>query len=134
MKSAAREVVYGGSASNVVDDVAAMTLDGNGVIRHCNTASAMLFKYGRGELVQRHVSVILPQLAEMELMEHGELNSRLRFLFHTGVHFRAVTQEGQAFNGDIFLNVLDNTAGGRLSLLVRPTEEGLNALNPPTAH
>jgi len=123
MKSAAGDGRASDLAASAVEDVAALTLDARGMIRYCNQAGETLFKYRRSELVWRHVAMLLPQLVDLELMEDGELNSRLRFLFHTGQQFLAITQEGDSFCGDVFLSILDDTGGGRLSLIVRPLEE-----------
>lgn len=125
MKSIAKKGSFNGRRSSHAassgDDVAALTLDARGMIRYCNHAGESLFRYRRNELVWRHVSMLLPELADMELMQDGEINSRLRFLYHIGRPFRALTQKGEGFDGDIFLNVLDDAGGGRLSLIVRPT-------------
>jgi hypothetical protein len=75
---------------------------------------------GNISLVRRHVSMLLPQLAELDLMENGEPNSHLRFLRHIGRHFQAVTKDGEKFASQIFLNILDNTGHCRVSLIVRP--------------
>jgi len=106
--------------AGVGDDVAAMTLDARGMIRYCNRATESLFKYRHSELTWQHVSLLLPELADLELIRNGELNPRLRFLFYTGKHFHLIAKDGTRFDGDLFINVLDNTGGGRLSLIVRP--------------
>ncbi|MCX7173603.1 MAG: hypothetical protein NT159_06725 [Proteobacteria bacterium] len=110
-------------AARAGEDFAAMTLDDRGMIRDCNRASEMLFRYRRSELVWRHVSMLLPQLAELELMQNGQPNSRLRFLCRSGRHFQAVTQDGGHFASELFLNRLNNTEHGGLSLIVRPALE-----------
>ena len=105
------------------EDVAALTLDDSGMICDCNGASEALFKYRRSDVVRQHVSMLLPQLAELDVMQNGEVNPRLRFLCHIGRSFQAVAQDGQRFAGELFLNVLDNMARGHVSLLVRPAQE-----------
>ena len=125
MKSSARtsscKERSSGRAASTEDDVAALTLDARGMIRYCNHAGESLFRYRRNELVWRHVSMLLPELAGVELLQGGEINSRLRFLYHIGRPFRALTQKGEGFDGELFLNVLDDSGGGRLSLILRPT-------------
>ncbi len=105
------------------EDVAALALDDCGMVCDCNRAGEALFKYRRSELVWRHVSILLPQLAEMELMKNGQPNQHLRYLCRIGRHFQAVTQDGERFVSELFLNLLDNMEHGRLSLIVRPAEE-----------
>lgn len=118
----------GGGGAAVEDDVAALTVDARGMIRYCNRAGESLFKYRRSELAWRHVSLLLPELADVDLLENGEVNSRLRFLYHIGRPFRALTQQGERFDGELFLNVLDSSGGGRLSLIVRPSTPARAAL------
>jgi len=103
------------------EDMAALTLDERGMICDCDPAAEALFKCRRSELVWRHVSLLLPQLAEFELMPNGQANPRLRFLCHIGQRFQAVAQDGEHFASELFLNLLDNIERGRLSLIVRRT-------------
>lgn len=112
--------------AGVREDMAAMTLDERGMIRDCNRASENLFNYCRSEMVWRHVSMLLPQLAELELMQNGQPNPRLRFLCHTGRHFQAVTQSGGRFASKLFFNLLNGGPQGGLSLIVRPAEEAIS--------
>lgn len=99
---------------------ATLGLDEHGVIHHCNRAGEALFKYRRGELLSQHVSVLLPQLADMDLLHGGQPSPRLRFLCRIGHHFQVQDKDGERFASDIFLNVLDSH---RLSLIVRPASE-----------
>jgi len=114
------------------EDVAALTLDERGMICDCNCSSEALFKYRRSEMVWRHVSMLLPQLAELEVMQNRQPNPHLRFLSRIGRHFQAVTQDGALFASELFLNLLDSTGHGRLSLIVRPVEKsaGTDGLRP----
>jgi len=110
-------------AVGAVVGLVSLTLDERGMVCDCNCAGESLFKYPRNELVLRHISMLLPQLAEVELIENGQLNPRLRFLCRIGRRFQAVTQDGERFASEIFLSLLNNTGHGRLSLIVRPVEE-----------
>lgn len=107
-------------------EMAALTLDDRGMVCDCNPASEALFKYRRSELIRRHVSMLLPQLAGLELVQNGEPNPRLRFLCRIGQSYQAVTQCGESFAGQLFFNVLDNIGCGRLSLIVRPAGDAQN--------
>jgi len=114
-----RSVIAGGAR----EDLAVLTLDDRGMICDCDRASETLFRYRRSELVWKHVSVLLPQLAGLELMPNGQPNPRLRFLCRIGRHFQVVTQDGEHFASELLLNVLDNMGRNRLLLIVRPAEE-----------
>jgi PAS domain-containing protein len=118
---------HGISVAGAGEDTAVLTLDDRGMICDCNRVGELLFKYRRGELVWRHVSMLLPQLADLDLMPDGQPNPRLRFFCRIGGHLQAVAHDGESFACDLFLNVLDNGTGhGRLVLLVRPAEEAVS--------
>lgn len=76
------------------DDFAEITVNDNGMIRECNKAVESLFGYAPGKLLWQHISVVLPQLADMPLMHHGEINPRLHFLAHIGRRFEAICVGG----------------------------------------
>jgi len=96
-----------------------LTLDDRGVVCDCNDACETLFKCRRSDLLRRHVSKLLPQLAEMDLMPNGQPNPRLRFLCRIGRQFRAVADDGEDIASELFFNVLDNRGRHELSLIVR---------------
>lgn len=123
MKSAARkQAINDGIAPTSGEEVAALFLDHRGMIRGCNAASESLFSYRRSELVWQHVSMLLPQLAELDLLQNGRINGRLRFLCRIGRSFDAVAQGGKQFASELFLNLLGNDGSRHLTLLVRPAQ------------
>ncbi len=99
---------------------AALTLDSRGIVHDFNRAGEVLFGYRRQDVIQRHVSMLLPQLTGPELKQCSEPNSRLRFLCRIGQRFRALTRDGTVFASELFVNLLDGSGQGRLSLIVRP--------------
>lgn len=109
-------------------EAAALTLDSRGMIRDCNKAGEALFKRRRSDLIWRHVSILVPQLANMELVQNSGPNARLRFLSRIGRHFRVVKGDGESFDGELFLNVLDSRGYGHLLLIVRPAVEASPAI------
>lgn len=102
---------------------ATLIVDEFGVIRGCNRTGEAAFGYRSGEIISQHVSMLLPQLQNLELMQDGRPNSRLRFLCRTGHQFRALTSIGGHFSCKLFFNLLDNTNSTRISLIVRPIEK-----------
>lgn len=104
--------------------IAALTLDDRGMIFNCSRASGVLFKYNCSELLCRPVSLLLPQLADWDLIQNGLVNPRLRFLCHIGHYFQAVTQDGEHFASELFFNRLNSTGHGGLMLVVRPVIGG----------
>lgn len=112
-----------GVSAGAEQDMAVLTLDDRGMVYSCNRAGEALFKYRLRELVCRHISILLPRLADLELMQNGQPNPRLRFLCHIGVQFRATTQNGGSFASELFFNCLDGKGNARSSLIVRPVKE-----------
>jgi len=101
------------------DAVAALTLDERGVIRDCDHAVEALFGYRRSEVVWRHVSMLLPQLAGIDMAQAGEPTSNLRFLCRIGGRFQALRRSGEHMACDIFLNDLRNPGMRNLRMIVR---------------
>lgn len=103
------------------EEPAAFAVDERGMICDCNGAAEKLFGYRRSEIVWRHVSLLLPQLADIELMQDGQPNPRLRFLCHSGRCFEAVGKDGQRFTSELFLVHLHNPGKRSLRMIVRRT-------------
>jgi len=100
---------------------AMVIVDGRGMIRDCNGSCEALLGYRRRELAWRHVSMLLPKLAQVDLIQNGELNPHLRFLCRIGQRFQVVPRDREQFAGDLFLNRLDGR--DRLSLIIRPADD-----------
>ena len=49
------------------EDAAVLTINGGGTVCDCNGEGEALFKYRRHEVIGQHVSLLLLQLAELEL-------------------------------------------------------------------
>jgi len=78
----------------VRDDPPALSLDDSGVIHDCSRSFEKLFGFLRDELVERHISTLLPQLTGVELMQAGHFNPLLNYLCRCGHHFQAQSQNG----------------------------------------
>jgi PAS domain S-box-containing protein len=131
LKSTANECDVLGIAAEVFvgtrrteDGMAALTLDERGMICDCNSASEKLFGYRRSELVWRHVSMLLPQLTGIDLLEDGRINAELRFRCHIDYRFQVLNRNGERFLGGLWLNDLRNNGSRRLRAIVRPEEPG----------
>jgi len=112
-------------------DLATLTLDDLGVIRDCSRACEPVFGYQPDELIGRHISVLLPQLPDADLVQDGRINSRLAFLCHCAFAFQARCRDGRFFASELFINRLDTH---NVVVLVRNLDmsrsTGLNALKP----
>lgn len=115
--------VYSAGSAGTDENPAVLTLDDVGMVCDCNSEGEALFRYHRDELVGRHVSLLLPQLTELQLIQSGRLNPYLRARCRFGCHFQAVTGDGEYFAIDLFLNLLGRAGHDRLSVIVRRTEE-----------
>lgn len=87
-------------------DLAVLTLDDLGVIRDSSRACEQVFGYLPDELAGRHVSTLLPQLQDTELVQEGRINSRLAHLCHCAIAFQARRRDGRYFASELFINHL----------------------------
>lgn len=101
---------------------AMLVLDAHGMIRECNRAAEQLFKYPHNFLVWQSITLLIPDLAGITLLDGDQPNSRLRFLCRIGHQFQAVSREGDTFACDLFLNLLDGNTHGKLALIICPIE------------
>lgn len=93
-------------ASSSGPDLAVLTLNELGVIRDCSQACEQVFGYLPEELAGRHVSVLLPQLPDTDLVQEGRINSRLAHLCHCAFAFQARRRDGRCFTSELFINFL----------------------------
>ena len=101
-------------------ELAMLALDDGGVIQDCSQTCEQVFGYRQDELTGRHVSTLLPQLKDTELVLDDRVNSRLAFLCHCAIPFQARRRDGNSFTSEIFINRLGSQS---LVVLVRSLEE-----------
>ena len=102
---------------------AAITISSAGVICSCNDTAETMFGIASSELRQRHVSILLPSLADVEWFEQGQPNQRLSFLSHIGHRFSAIANDGTSFMVRLFINDLGNSSECTLRLIIRRIDE-----------
>jgi PAS domain-containing protein len=115
---AAYEFAEIGAAADA-DMPAALMLDESGIIRDCERGVEGLFGYKRPELVWRHVSLLLPQLAGIPLLKNGEVNHQFCFHCRIGNSFQARAKDGACFGTLLFLNDIGRPGSPKLRLIVR---------------
>lgn len=103
-------------------DLAVLTLDDLGVIRDSSRACEQVFGYLPEELAGRHVSTLLPQLQDTELVQEGRINSRLAHLCHCAFSFQARRRDGRCFASELFINHLGSH---NVVVLVRSLETSI---------
>lgn len=103
-----------------MNDLAVIALDDLGVIKNCNEICESMFGYAQDDLPGRHVSFLLPQLQDTELVQGERVNSHLAFLCHSGIPFKARRRDGRHFPIELFINRLGNH---NVVVLVRSLEK-----------
>lgn len=107
--------------TDVEDSMAVLTLTDKGMIRECNEAVERLFGCQAGQLVWQHISVLLPQLAEVVLMQGEQINPRLRFLSRIGHHFKVASLDGVGSVSRVFFHSVENAGRRHLRIILCPT-------------
>ncbi|MGA7180627.1 MAG: PAS domain-containing protein, partial [Thiobacillaceae bacterium] len=70
-------------------DLAPLFLNDDGLIEDCSSACEAVFGYPKQQLRGHHVSLLLPKLEGIELVNQGQVKPRLKFLCHCAVPFMA---------------------------------------------
>jgi PAS domain S-box-containing protein len=102
------------------NDLAVIAHDDRGVIQNANEICGEMFGHPQDELPGRHVSTLLPQLQDTELVQGERVNSHLAFLCHSGIPFQARRRDGRQFPIELFINRLGNH---NVVVLVRSLEK-----------
>lgn len=109
LKSPQANVQFSSGAPGAASaNLAMLALDDLGVIRDCSQACEEMFGYPQNELTGCHISRLLPQLGETELVLEDRINARLAYLCHCAVAFQARHRDGGSFLGELFINRLDS--------------------------
>jgi PAS domain S-box-containing protein len=87
-------------------NLAMLALNDMGIIQHCSQTCEQVFGYRQYELEGRHVSTLLPELADTELVLEDRINSRLAFFCHCAIPFQARRRDGNIFTSELFINRL----------------------------
>lgn len=110
---------------------AALSIDHNGVICDCNETAKAMFGLRCSDLLDRHIALLLPDLADVEWIQMGRPNHRLTFLSHIGHRFEAMHNDGSSFPVQIFLNDLGNCDDCTLRLVIRRVKEAEHGRRSP---
>ena len=102
-------------------EMAILILFADGVIRNCNDEAVKLLDYLPNELTGQHISKILPQLAEIQLVQMQRVNPYLRYLSRKGHQFKIVNKEGIHFTGELLFRDMENFGQYHLRVIIYPT-------------
>lgn len=105
---------HGRAAHVVKHEPPALSLDERGMIKDCNKAFEKLAGFRRSELVWHHVSIVFPDLKEVDLFQNGQVNPKLSYLSRCGQPYRTQRQSGEASLEKLSFVRIDNR--GRLTL------------------
>ncbi|HEY8085541.1 MAG TPA: PAS domain-containing protein [Methylophilaceae bacterium] len=104
-----------------------LVLNELGMICDWNSQFRNWLGYRRSDLVFRHISVLLPKLADIKLMCGKQINPRLRFLFRVGYQFQLVSFAGNHVEGTLFINEMENRGRRYLRTIIYPISEWTDA-------
>lgn len=107
-------------STQTMDNQAVLVLNKNGIIHDCNQACEKLFGYLSSEIVWKHISMLLPQLAGIALMRGEQINPRLHFLTHIGHQFEVIGLGGIHFASQLFINEVENLGQHYLRIIISP--------------
>jgi PAS domain S-box-containing protein len=105
-------------------DEAVLTLLENGLILNCNKAGAQLLGYEPNQLIWQPISRLLPQLADMALVQDQEINPYLHFLSLVGHRFEVVAANGTHFASELFFSEVEELRRRCLRIVMQPIRQG----------
>ena len=111
------------------DNKIRLTLNEQGMICDYDIPAGDPLGYRRSELAWRHISVLLPELAGINLMRDGQINPRLRFLSHIGHRFQLVGRGGKPCLGKLFIHDVENSGRHDLRAMIFPVEGEFDAVS-----
>ncbi|MDR4515162.1 hypothetical protein [Nitrosomonas sp.] len=83
-----------------------LILTEDGTIVESNKKGKKLLDYSSGKSGKKHISKLVPLLAEVHLLDKGNerVNPYLRFLSRIGYHFKLTGLRGRKFAGELFFS------------------------------
>jgi PAS domain S-box-containing protein len=98
----------------------ALSLDERGVIQDCSKSFESLFGFLLHDLAQQHISMLLPQLTGVELVQSGQLNPLLNYLCRCGHLFHVQNRQGDIFAINLNFVHIGYDGSRFLKMFVRP--------------
>ena len=97
-----------------------LSLGERGLIKDCSKSLLMLFGFRRSDLVWQPVSKLFPQLAEVELIEAGQVNPFLNYLCRCGQLYQSQNRHGDTFSSNLSIVRLEYEGRRSFRMIVRP--------------
>lgn len=111
--------------TNANAERAILQLDEHGWISDCNTAAEDLFGFDRKQMQSKHVSFLIPQLANLCLLQDGHINPRMKLLCRIGWQFTARARGRLPFHCHLFLSQPGHNESRHLRLIARESDPAL---------
>jgi PAS domain S-box-containing protein len=97
----------------------ALSLDERGMIKDCSKSFEELVGFRRSELAWRHVSMVLPELKDMDLFHDGQINPMLSYLSRCRQQYLVQNSQGETFSERFNFVNIENIGKRTLRLIVR---------------
>jgi PAS domain S-box-containing protein len=107
-------------AQAVLHEPLALALDERGMIKDCSRSLELLLGYRRSELVWKHVSMVFPQLRDVELYQNGQVNPKLNYICRCGQTYEAKNRQGNSISARLNFVCIDSQGKRTLRLIVFP--------------
>jgi hypothetical protein len=88
------------------------------ILELCERIPAM-FGFRRDELIGQHISLLLPDLADTELLCADAVNPRLAYRSRCCIPFRAIARNGRVSNYILFMRVVKFRVEHALAIILR---------------
>lgn len=102
-------------------DPPALSMGERGLIRDCSKSLLLLFGFRRSDLVWQPVWKLFPQLAEVELIQAGQVNPFLGYLCRCGQLYQSQKRQGETFSSHLSIVRLEYEGRRSFRMIVRPT-------------
>jgi hypothetical protein len=101
-------------------ELPALSLGEQGLIKDCNKPLQMLFGFRRSDLVWQQVSKLFPQLDGVELVQAGLVNPLLNYVCRCGQLYQSQTRQGGMFLSTLSIVRLEYEGRRSFRMIVRP--------------
>jgi hypothetical protein len=108
-----------GILQSATQEPPALSLDERGMIKDCSKSFESLVGFRRSELVWHHVSIVFPELKDVELFQNGQINPMISYLSRCGQPYQALNRQGEINAERLNFVILDNQGKRTLRLIVR---------------
>ena len=109
-------------SGNAWDQLCYIWVDLLGCILDSDDNAHKFFGYRQRELKGRHISSLIPSLAETNLVDSNGINPRLAYRSRCAVPFQIVDHDGHRSLCDLFINRVKLASGPALSLICVPLQ------------